>query len=574
MDKKKVGILLRVSDKIQANMQNNEPDIPTQRTACIRYMEHHPDWEFEEEYIEVGSAFKNKLNDRDKLLEVQEDIRNGRIDVLLVFMFDRLGRRDEETPFVVKSFVDMGCEVWSVKEGQQKFDEHIDYLLNYLRYWQASGESKKTSIRVTEAMTQMAEAGKYTGGKTPYGYQVVPTGNTTKKGLPEKTLEVNEDEARIVRTVFNLAVTHGYGCHRITTYLNEHAMFTKSGKQWGHAAVSNMLKNPIYKGVKAYNRTTAKESGKNQHRVSQDNWTLSPPNPAWAIVSEDAWDQVQRTLQARVKKQQEQYEYNQTLTDVVLGRTKLLFADYAYCGCCGAKMITGYSPYRWKTGDGVTHRRNNPVYKCNAKTSGKLGCEAKSSYRPDGIEGIVLEEVRTYLEKLKAVDLSAEITRLQKENTAYEEKAIKRTQAELSAVIAEYQKLKDEVVRVLMGESKFDADMLNGIIAEKAEKISSLQFKLEEAETALENKKLEHADLVQLQNMIPVWTEEFDYAPFDVKKVLLSKIIERVVIHRDKVEIKLCMHIQDFLSGSGGGSDTNGGGGKDLTTNGVDWRPY
>ena len=43
-------------------------------------------------------------------------------DVLLVFMFDRLGRREDETPFVVQWFVQQGIEVWSTREGEQRFD--------------------------------------------------------------------------------------------------------------------------------------------------------------------------------------------------------------------------------------------------------------------------------------------------------------------------------------------------------------------------------------------------------------------------------------------------------------------
>jgi len=62
-------------------------------------------------------------------------------------MFDRLGRRDDETPFIVEWFVKNGVEVWSAMEGQQRFDNHVDKLMNYIRYWQASGESLKTSIR-------------------------------------------------------------------------------------------------------------------------------------------------------------------------------------------------------------------------------------------------------------------------------------------------------------------------------------------------------------------------------------------------------------------------------------------
>ena len=60
-----------------------------------------------------------------------------------------------ETPFVVEWFVRNGVEVWSAVEGQQRFDNHVDKLLNYIRYWQASGESIKTSVRVKTRMEQL-----------------------------------------------------------------------------------------------------------------------------------------------------------------------------------------------------------------------------------------------------------------------------------------------------------------------------------------------------------------------------------------------------------------------------------
>ena len=44
--------------------------------------------------------------------------------------------------------------------------------MNYIRYWQASGESIKTSIRVKTRLGQMTEAGLYTGGSVPFGYHL------------------------------------------------------------------------------------------------------------------------------------------------------------------------------------------------------------------------------------------------------------------------------------------------------------------------------------------------------------------------------------------------------------------
>lgn len=74
---------------------------------------------------------------------IKEHAKQGKFDILLVFMFDRIGRIADETPFVVEWFVKNGIRVWSTQEGEQRFDNHTDKLTNYIRFWQADGESEK-----------------------------------------------------------------------------------------------------------------------------------------------------------------------------------------------------------------------------------------------------------------------------------------------------------------------------------------------------------------------------------------------------------------------------------------------
>ena len=81
-------------------------------------------------------------------------------DVLLVFMFDRLGRRDDETPFVVEWFAKQGIRIFSVKEGEQKFESHTDSLINYIRYWQSEGES----VSYTHLYNRCTAESKSAGG--------------------------------------------------------------------------------------------------------------------------------------------------------------------------------------------------------------------------------------------------------------------------------------------------------------------------------------------------------------------------------------------------------------------------
>lgn len=141
-------------------------------------------WDIVREFSEKGvSGFKVSAKQRDAIQEIQREAALNTFDILLVFMFDRLGRRDDETPFIVEWFVNNGIEVWSAEEGQQRFDNHVDKLLNYIRYWQASGESIKTSIRTKTRLGQIVMEGRFRGGYAPYGYQLV------KKGREQRSAE-------------------------------------------------------------------------------------------------------------------------------------------------------------------------------------------------------------------------------------------------------------------------------------------------------------------------------------------------------------------------------------------------
>ena len=126
IEKKRVYCLYRVSTLGQVE----KDDIPMQRQCCREFALEN-NWDIVCEKSEKGvSGFKKSAKDRSAIQEMQQDALLGKYDILLVFMFDRLGRKDDETPFVVEWFVNHGIEVWSVKEGQQRFESHVDKLTN------------------------------------------------------------------------------------------------------------------------------------------------------------------------------------------------------------------------------------------------------------------------------------------------------------------------------------------------------------------------------------------------------------------------------------------------------------
>ena len=240
----RVCCLYRVSTTAQADHN----DIPMQREACQEYAREHGLWIIKE-YQERGiSAFKTPAEDRDALQKLREDALEKRFDILLVFMFDRIGRRSDETPFVVEWFIKHGIRVISVKEGEQILDSHTDQLLNYIRYWQGEGESKNTSLRIQTRLRQMHQEGYYTGGPVAYGYRLAYTGRRNKKGHPVQDLLICDEEAAIVKEIFARTVSEQIGTTTLANDLNQRGLRTRAGAKFQCRTINSILQNRAYLG--------------------------------------------------------------------------------------------------------------------------------------------------------------------------------------------------------------------------------------------------------------------------------------------------------------------------------------
>ncbi len=240
----RVECLYRVSTKGQVD----HDDIPMQRIECRKFAEQQG-WNIIKELCEKGvSGFKISADDRDAIQELREDAMNQRFDVLLVFMFDRLGRRDDETPFVVEWFAKQGIRIFSVKEGEQKFESHTDSLINYIRYWQSEGESRKTSMRIKTRLDQMRGEGLYTGGTPRYGYRAVEKGRRNKKDKPVKDLEICPEEAAVVKEIFERTVYEGAGSFILATELSARGVRTHHGAQFNVSTINKILRDRQYLG--------------------------------------------------------------------------------------------------------------------------------------------------------------------------------------------------------------------------------------------------------------------------------------------------------------------------------------
>ncbi|MCO7109853.1 recombinase family protein [Gemmiger formicilis] len=224
-DAPRAALSYRVSTKGQVDHN----DIPMQKIKCRKFAQQQG-WRVVMEKAEKGiSGSKVSASKRDVIQELRQEAGNGSFDILLVYMFDRLGRIESETPFVLEWFVQHGIQMWSVHEGQQRIESHGDKLMNYIHFWQAAGESEKTSIRTRDRIRQIVSSGHFAGGFVPYGYRAVDKGRVNKRDQPVKDLEIDPEEAAWVREVFEKVANEGASGYAMARMLNDRGLCTRQG---------------------------------------------------------------------------------------------------------------------------------------------------------------------------------------------------------------------------------------------------------------------------------------------------------------------------------------------------------
>lgn len=475
---KKVRTLLRVSSK----QQLHDDDIPIQRAEAEQYIANRPDWIFDKEYIEKAvSAYKNNVEEREVLQEILSDARNHEFDVLLTYMSDRIGRQ-EEYSFYVATLNGLGIEVWTIKDGQLKTEEHIDKLLNYIRFWQNEGESKKTSMRVRDTQKELVKAGKFVGGKAPYGYQLIPSGMVSNHGRLLKKLEIVEEKAQVVRLIYNLAVHQGMGYEKIAKELNNQGIPAVTTDKWKAGTIRSILTNPVYMGYLALNRRI---NHNGFIHLDRKNWIYSEEQiPELVIVSQQIWEKAQEIREARKdrisaskKKSSEEYEAQYNVPFTTSG--KLALTGLACCGYCGKRLKNGSYCNHWTTKSGEKKMAYTGRYICPSK------CAERSCYSQNYLEGIVFEVVENYMERLKSVDVTEEIQKMQSQQRQGVEKELESIHKKQKALKLDIQTLEEKIPEAIRGDYYFSAEKLSGMIKEKEQEERALEEKAGQIENKL-----------------------------------------------------------------------------------------
>jgi site-specific DNA recombinase len=527
MNNNRVYCLYRVStDKQVDYSSDHEADIPMQRRACHSFAEAHG-WNIIHEEQEEGvSGHKVRAEHRDKLQIIKEHAKQGKFDILLVFMFDRIGRIADETPFVVEWFVKNGIQVWSTQEGEQRFDNHTDKLLNYIRFWQADGESEKTSVRTRTSLHQLVEDGHFKGGFAAYGYDLVKSGRFNKRKHELSDLAINEAEAAVVRIIFSKYTDEGYGAQRIATWLNEHGYRARTGKPWHHASIRGILCNLTYTGVL---------------RCGDARSELLPE---LQIISPEQFEAARRIRAARSDSS------NQNRKIPVNTRGQSLLAGNVFCGHCGSRLSLTTNGKYYKRKDGTVDMTQRIRYVCYGKTRKQTDCDGPTGYTMHILDGIIDKLVHNIFEQIKGVPKSELISsryRSEQEDKKVHLAVLKGDYAKASRDLAS---LKSEVIRCIQGESSFSKEMLAELINQSDAKCVQLLSECEKAEAEIRDVERMIAELTEQYDEIISYADLYDSASTEARKMIVNCLIDRVeVFDGYKLNVKFNFHLSQFFLG-------------------------
>ena len=520
-NRKRVYCLYRVSKHIQVDKVAD--DIPMQKQACREFAEQQG-WEIVREFYEKGvSGFSVSSAKRDAILEIQREAALGNFDILLVFLFDRLGRRDDETPFIVEWFIRNNIAVWSVNEGEQRMDSHVDKLLNYIRYWEASGESIKMGVRVKAGIAEIAKKGWFAGGIVPYGYRLVKSERLNAHGRVSWDCVVDEKAVEMVKDIFSKYANEGYGCQSLARYLHAHGAVKPNGKVFNQQNVTKMLKNELYLGYVKRGETCVHV-------------------PALQIVDKDIFNKAMMVRDARNKRMNK------------IGRTRKptksisLLSGKVYCGHCGYKLTfsANGSPNRNKKTGEITGY-NEAGYVCS-HGQGMGGSTCQQRYASKRVDKAVRSVLKQIFEQIHDMPPAhARENRHERTELARKIKTVTRSVTKLTKDLAAY---KGEVIIVLQGNSAFTAEILNQLIyatdAELAKQIverDSLQAEQDEINSLSEKKKAEHMQILS-------WSEVFDESSLETQMMVVSSLINEVRLWKGyRMEIDLNVSIKEFVDG-------------------------
>jgi len=309
-------------------------------------------WTFVPGYIDEGlSGISTKK--RENFNRMVEDAAEDKFDLVITKEISRFARNTLDSIQFTRQLLSSGVGVFFQNDNINTLDEDSELRLSIMSSI-AQDELRKLSSRVKFGHQQAIKDKVVLGNSRIFGY--------VKDG---GKLVIDEEQAEMVRELFDLYATGQYSMKQIETIFWQKGYRNHNGNKIAHTTMSNMIANPKYKGYYVGNKVRVIDMfSKKQKFLPPEEWVMFKDETGEivpAIVSEDLWDRANEVLKRRsddVKSRQGICNHQNLLTGKL------------FCTHCGAAYYRRES----KDKDG----RKNSKWVCSGKI--KNGADSCASF--------------------------------------------------------------------------------------------------------------------------------------------------------------------------------------------------
>jgi site-specific DNA recombinase len=291
--------------RVSSDKQREENTIASQTAALIAFAREQQ-FEVPREWIFEDDGYSGASLIRPGLERVRDLAAEGLIQALLVYAPDRLSRRYAHQILLIEELARAGVETVFIRAPRGSTPE--DELLVQFQGMIAEYERAQILERSRRGKRHRARQGEVSVlSGAPFGYRFI-----RKTDHSAAYYEIDEEQARTVRQIFELYSVQGLSIGAIARLMNERAVPTcKRRGRWERSTVWGMLRNPAYKGEACFGKTTiaprqritrpirmrggvATRNSASHERAREDWITIAVP----PIVSEETFALAQERLQA------------------------------------------------------------------------------------------------------------------------------------------------------------------------------------------------------------------------------------------------------------------------------------
>lgn len=324
----KVAAYLRLSKEEFSNEKESN-SITNQKLIIDNYLEKNKEYRLVDYYIDDGCSGTNF--NRPEFQRMLEDIKNKKIDVIIIKDLSRLGRNYIETGnFIEVIFPAMGVSVISVDENCE-FDSSDYYGDDYLPLKNLFNDTyaKDISKKVRSSLIVKKYNGEFVGKLAPYGY--------IKDPKDKHKFLIDKNVSHIIKKIFDM-ILDGKSRREVADFLNDNDILTPSEylkintdkditimKKWNPEMVNSILRNENYTGTLFQGKKRKLNYRVDKKiKLDKENWIVTE-NHHEAIICKEKFDKVQEILDRKSKVNKD------GSIDLLSGILK--------CKFCGSNMI-------------------------------------------------------------------------------------------------------------------------------------------------------------------------------------------------------------------------------------------